>query len=474
MRDGGVVENNPPPPMAEPPLHKGAFCSYFIPIALCQTRFFCTPSKKQWLSPREIHQKSNCRSFASGNFCFAIKSSRARILTEKGVYALKILHVLSDSNVGGAGILLENLLRHSTLRANTAVVLPRGAAMAARYEALSVRVLPILTCADRSFAPRDLPVLLACLREECPTVVHTHGSLIGRVAATLSGVPVRLATRHCAYPVTGLAACPPMQLIRRAAHGLLSTGTVATAHAAEENLRRLGIPSRSIYMIRNGAEPLPLLGEAEKQETRMALGIPEGCFCIGICARLTPVKGHLVFLSAARILKERGERGLFFLIVGGGEEEGHLREVCTRFGLDACVRFTGYTDAPARYVSLFDVAVNCSTGTETSCLALSEAMSIGTPCVVSRYGGNPEMVREGENGLLFPPRDAAALADCILRLRDDRALYDRLRAGARAAFVREFDARRMASDYDALYQDLTEKGCPLRAPRKRDVKECRG
>ena len=384
---------------------------------------------------------------------------------------MKILHIISDSNVGGAGILLENLLRHSDLRADSTVVLPRGAAMAARYEALGVRVLPILAGADRSFSPRDLLPLLACLRRERPTLVHTHASLIGRVAAFLSGVPVRLATRHCAYPVTGLAACLPMRLTRRAAHGLLSTASVATAHAAEDNLRALGIPPRRIYMIRNGAEPLAIVSEEEKRATREALGIPEGGFCVGICARLAPVKGHLVFLSAARILKERGKKGIYFLIVGGGEEEANLKETCARLGLASCVRFTGYTDTPARFVSLFDVAVNCSTGTETSCLALSESMSLGIPCLASRYGGNPEMVREGENGLLFPPRDAEALADGISRLCEDRPLYDRLARGARSAFLREFDARLMAAAYDELYRGLVEKKRPLRAARKKRAKE---
>lgn len=387
---------------------------------------------------------------------------------------MKIVHIISDSNVGGAGILLENLLRHSSLWANTSVILPRGAAMTARYEALGVRVLPILTGADRSFSPRDLLPLLDCLRRERPAVVHTHGSLIGRVAAFLAGVPVRLATRHCAYPVTGAAAFPPIKLVRRAAHGLLSTASVATAHAAEDNLRALGIPPKKIYMIRNGAEALPFVGAAEKRATRAALDIPEGVFCVGICARLAPVKGHLIFLSAARILRERGVEDICFLIVGGGEEEENLRDACARLGLDSCVRFTGYTDTPARYVSLFDLAVNCSTGTETSCLALSEAMSIGIPCVVSRYGGNPEMVREGENGLLFPPRDAAALADCILRLRSDKELYDRLREGARSAFLQKFDACRMAATYDSLYRNLTDRKLPPHTARERDAKECRG
>jgi glycosyltransferase involved in cell wall biosynthesis len=84
-------------------------------------------------------------------------------------------------------------------------------------------------------------------------------------------------------------------------------------------------------------------------------------------------------------------------------------------------------------------------------------MSLGIPCIASRYGGNPEMVREGENGLLFPARQEAALAAAIERLRTDRALYVQLSRGAGARFVRELRAQEMAAKYDALYAELCEK-----------------
>lgn len=388
----------------------------------------------------------------------AIKAGAARILTKKVFwwYRMKILHILSDSNVGGAGILLENLLRHSRLRGESVVVLPRGAAMSERYAALGVRVLPILRMADRSFAPADLLPLIACLRQERPMIVHTHGSLVGRLAAFFCGVPVRLATRHCAYPVGRLTRLLPLRLARRVADGLLTTTTVATAHAAANNLRQLGIPAHKIVMIRNGAEGVTPLSCAIQQALRGRLGISADAFCVGICGRLVPVKGHLTFLSAARILTAQGVN-CHFLIVGGGENEGSLREVAERLGLTPRVTFTGYVQDPGTYMNLFDVAVNCSTGTETSCLALSEAMSLGIPCVVSRFGGNPEMVTEGENGLLFSPRDAGALAAALGRLARDAALHARLSRGARERFLTDCNAPGMAEAYDTLYTRLTKR-----------------
>lgn len=373
---------------------------------------------------------------------------------------MKILHILTDSGVGGAGILLENLLAHSALpRACYTVVLPRGAAMAPRLSAQGFRVLPVLRGRDRSLCACDLFRLVRLIRQERPDVLHTHASLSGRLAGWLSGVPVRLATRHCAYPA-GRGGRPLARLLHRWADRHLSTCTVATAQAAADNLLALGIPQEKILLIRNGAKAVERVPARLSEALRRRLGIPEGAFVVGICARLVPVKGHATLLRAAKRLLSQ-HTGYHFLLVGGGEEEESLRALSTELGIERQVTFTGYTDTPAPYVNLFDVAVNCSTGTETSCLSLSEAMSLGIPCVASRYGGNPEMISEGENGLLFTPGDELALARCIERLRRDPALYSRLSRGGEERYRRALRAEGMARAYDSLYLALYE------APRTR-------
>ena len=126
--------------------------------------------------------------------------------------------------------------------------------------------------------------------------------------------------------------------------------------------------------------------------------------------------------------------------------------------MDGHLTMVGEVRDVAPYTALFDAAVNCSVGTETSSLALSEAMSLGIPCIASRFGGNVEMVREGENGLLFPVRNERALCAAIERLAWDRVLYEELSRGARGRFVRELRAEGMAAKYDALYAELAKQG----------------
>ncbi len=368
---------------------------------------------------------------------------------------MKILHVLSDSNIGGAGILLASLLRHTRYdKGEITVVLPRGAAMAERYEGLGVRVLPVLPDGDASFSLSNTRVLGRLLSSGPPDLLHTHASLSARVAGALvaRGRTAIVTTRHCAYPV-GRKGAAFFRLRNRLGERVLTDCTVATARAALENLVALGIPPSRIRLIRNGAEELTRPSAEESLALRRRLGIADGAFVCGMSARLVPVKGHETLLRAAKTLLSR-HTGYHFLFVGGGSEGARLSSLARELGVDSRLSMVGEVEDVAPYTAIFDVAVNCSVGTETSCLALSEAMSLGVPLIASRYGGNVEMVREGENGMLFPVRDAEALAAAIERLCSDRVLYERLSCGARARFLRELRAEEMVARYDALYAEL--------------------
>ena len=114
--------------------------------------------------------------------------------------------------------------------------------------------------------------------------------------------------------------------------------------------------------------------------------------------------------------------------------------------------FTGFSDDVAPYYGIMDLNLNCSWGTETSSLALSEGMSVGVPAVATTYGGNPYMITEGVNGLLVPEKDAPAMARAILRLEDDRDLLARLSDGARRMYREKFTARVMTEQLEALYE----------------------
>ena len=134
-------------------------------------------------------------------------------------------------------------------------------------------------------------------------------------------------------------------------------------------------------------------------------------------------------------------------------------------GLSACVRFAGFVTDMAPIYRLLDLNVNCSRGTETSCLALSEGMSAALPFLATAYGGNLAMGQNGEAGFLYPVDDAEALADWIGRIADDPALHARMRLAARTAYAQKYTAEQMSEHLTAVYEDLMRLRCA--EPRSR-------
>jgi glycosyltransferase involved in cell wall biosynthesis len=125
----------------------------------------------------------------------------------------------------------------------------------------------------------------------------------------------------------------------------------------------------------------------------------------------------------------------------------------------------GFVEDVAPYYGLMNVNVNASYGTETSSLALSEGMSLGIPAVASTYGGNTYMVRDGVNGLLFPPHDSTALRHALLRLLQDEPLREQLSLGARTFFEQHLTARAMTEQLEAFYLELWQRKTAKKSSR---------
>ena len=235
----------------------------------------------------------------------------------------------------------------------------------------------------------------------------------------------------------------------------LSHRVIATADAAAENLVLLGIPRKKITVIINGSEPVREIADEELAFYRNQWGISESDFTVGICARLEACKGQRIFLGAAKRLCERLPHIHFrFLIVGTGGEEADLRRLTKEMDLESCVCFTGFVRDMAPVYRLLRVNVNCSVGTETSCLALSEGMSASLPMVVSDYGGNGAMVGDGKAGILFPPGEEVALADALERIVLQKDLEREMRKAAYERYRKHYTAVQMTDRLTAVYEEL--------------------
>ena len=362
---------------------------------------------------------------------------------------MKITHAISDTNIGGAGILLASLTEGLKNDFDIEVLLPEGSRLPARLpHGIKVTELPLSP--DLSFAPRDVSVFHAYLKAHPTDVLHSHASLSARIGGRLSGIRRCISTRHCAYPVARVKKMPlPKRFLYEASTDL----TVSTADFATENLVRSGLRAEKIVTIKNGS--FDLSGQSAKQSSDITehLGIPRGKRIIGSVARLERVKGQDVVLRSAReVLKFFPD--VHFVFVGCGSLENEYRDLSARLGIDKSVTFTGYVSSPSELQRSFYINVNASRGTETSCLATSECMSLSIPTVASSFGGNREMIKHRENGLIFPTDNVFSLSSALIELLEDGELHKRLSLGARRSFEEDFSVDIMVNRYKTLYRSL--------------------
>lgn len=368
---------------------------------------------------------------------------------------MKVLHVITDTNIGGAGRLLLAVLKNiDKNRFDVSVAVPENSALVPLILKTGAKVIPTRHGRDKSYEPAAVRELVWIIKREKPDIVHTHASLSGRLAAKKCRVKIRIMTRHCAFGNKKIAERFPIKQLRGAFSDNLTTHYVATAEIAKRQLVAAGCSEKKITVIQNGAEKMRKVDENEKSALRAALGIPENAFVVGISARLEEYKGHRYLIDA---MSKIGVNDIYLLIVGDGSLRTELEKYAAEKGVSDKVIFAGFQPDMAPYYSIFDIGVNCSYGAETTPLAITEAMSVGVPSVVTNSGGNADTVTDGYDGIVVPEKDSGALAAVIMSMYSDRGKLGRLSENARRSYAEKFSAEIMTEKYEKLYEKLAAK-----------------
>lgn len=364
------------------------------------------------------------------------------------------MNVISDTNIGGAGRVLLNYLRYADRsRFELLAALPRGSMLSAPLEEAGARTYEVDGIADRSWSRADVGALKALFRQTEPDLIHTHGCLSGRVAARECRIPV-IYSRHSAFPVPARLRYPPGRWVNKLINEHFADRIIAVSPAARENLIQGGVSPRKITVVMNGTAPVPRTSEEERTALREELSIPRGTVIFGILARLEDYKGHLYLVEAVRLLKQRGRTGFTVLAAGTGPFEQELARAVRDSGTEEELKLLGFRSDVAALLNILDVQLNCSYGTEATSMALLEGMSLGLPSVASDYGGNPWVVKDGQTGLIFPSRDAAALAGAMERMMDCPGERDRMGRKARELYESAFTGEAFAKNTENIYLDI--------------------
>ena len=367
---------------------------------------------------------------------------------------IRVLNVISDTNIGGAGRVILNYLRYADRDAfETLVAVPRGSLLKPSLEEAGAQVCEVDGMADRSYAKEDVKALEDLIRRVKPDLVHTHGALSGRVAAKRCHVPV-VYSRHSAFPVPAKLKYPPGRWVNKLLNEHYADHIIAVSPATRDNLTEAGISPKKITVVMNGVAPVPRTSLEEQAALRGELDIPAGACVFGILARLEDYKGHLYLVHAAKLLKDRGYSNFRVLIAGTGTFEEEVRRAVVEMGVEDVVQMLGFRSDVAALLNILDVQLNASYGTEATSMALLEGMSLGLPSVVSDYGGNPWVVSHGENGLVFPSRNSEALAEAMADLIDRPEKRAAMGQKALERFETQFTGQVFARNTEQIYRNI--------------------
>lgn len=224
---------------------------------------------------------------------------------------------------------------------------------------------------------------------------------------------------------------------------------IANSSPGARDVIAAGYPADRVLVIHNGIEVERFRPDAAGGEhLRTAWSVPMGAPVIGMAARLDPMKGHDLFVQAARLLLARRPTARF-LCVGEGAEPYRSQVLATlqRADLGAALAWHGSVRDMSAFYSAVTIHTCCSRFGEGFSNAIAEAMACGVPCVVTDVGDLPLIV--GETGIVVPCENPAALADAWDRLID-KAGPDRS-AACRARIVEHFA---LASLIDATERAL--------------------
>ena len=386
-----------------------------------------------------------------------------------------IHRVIARLNVGGPAMHVVNLARALNdgpwrTRLIAGSVPPSEGDMSYYADAHGVGVTPVREL-SREISPvadlRTLWRLYRLFRRERPRIVHTHtakAGTLGRIAAVLARVPVRIHTFH--GHVLGGAYFSPVRTrifieIERQLARFTSRMVVLTERQAAEMSGGFGVaPRQSFAVVPLGLNLAPFASVdrvGAGARARRALGIQEGALVVGIVGRLVAVKNHELFLAVIAELTARHEGPVVGLVVGGGDREGELRRRATASGLEGTVRWLGWrTDLPELYAAMDVLAL--TSHDEGTPVAVIEALATGTPVVARDVGGVGEVLEGCDGGVCVPRQlGPGGWAETLSQFARDA-----LAAGtseSRVEVTRRFAVSRLAADLEEVYrEELTRVG----------------
>lgn len=320
-----------------------------------------------------------------------------------------------------------------------------------------VHMLPL----KRSYGWRSLQVarllrdIIQCEQVSVVQTFFASSDLWGGAVAKLSGVPILISSRRD----MGFQ----RELKHRLAYRLMGS-MFDQVHAVSDAVRNYTIhqdrlPPDKVISIPNGVD-VEILSEAFDRDFRLQYGLQNASHLVVDVGSVKAVKGYDVLLRTAAIVCRQFPKAVF-VIAGALQDLAYHQQLCELIAsleLSGNVRFLGNVDPAFSLLQASDVFCHLSR-TDGLSNALLEAMAAGLPCVLTRVGGNPEVVEDGRSGFLVPSDDPEASARYVLQLLRDSELRSRMGKRGQQLIQERYTAGHMVNRIVALYDSLlSQKG----------------
>jgi glycosyltransferase involved in cell wall biosynthesis len=372
---------------------------------------------------------------------------------------LSVCHVASGDLWAGAEVQIATLLKYLVRDGGlelSAILLNDGR-LAEEIRQLGVELLVI---------PESRIGFLGILRRAAKFlrgrkmhILHSHRYKENLLAAMLA---LRFQIPHIVQTLHGMP--EPQRGVKHLRQSLISTlnrfvsrtapdWVICVSPEMSRRLRGVTAPHK-LVTITNGIDFASVRSCLSAAEAKMRLGILSDHQVLGVAGRLEPIKRLDIFLrAAAKIRAIRADTK--FVIAGEGREANNLKLLAESLGIGKHVLFLGHRDDIYDVLRAFDVLVMCSDH-EGLPMVLLEALALGLVVVAREVGGIPEVIQDGENGILVKSDDPSALAAACLEVLADAERRRRLADLGPKLVAEGFSAERMAAQVAQLYRSLME------------------
>ncbi len=358
---------------------------------------------------------------------------------------IKVLHVLTDTNIGGAGTYVATCLEFCNIDGiEQTVVLPKNSS--AKNLMHNANIIEADIAPDKSLDISSVSVIRKIIKKGKYDIVHAHGSASARIAAR--GICKSVFTKHTlSYAGSGVRGFVDKFLYRA-----MGGYAIAVSDAAFQNLVDLGFNKNKIFTVKNGVGDVGIPNADLREKSKISFGIDPSKYVVGCVARFSPEKDYETFLFTAKKVCDSCDE-IVFLLCGDGITLNKMKSLAKKLGIyNKCI-FAGMVYDPERAYRAMDLYFIASKH-ESFGLSLVESWSAGLPAVTSNTEGFSEIAKNGETSLMFDIGDSNAFANAIIDLYNNPEKAKALAEGGRKCFLQNYSAEAFAHGLVKVYKKI--------------------